>query len=166
MRYRFIDSVLAMDSRGAGTIRACKLYPRSEDYYDGTFRPDGEVPASLVLEAMATTGSLLLASRDRYKTHGVLLKVIRAAFPGRVLAGDRLVVEGSLVAVQAAGSGEAAAADFGVAQVALQSLVEETRVAEADLLFLCVPMVWSFGSRHVQVLTDLLELIGLADTRP
>lgn len=166
MRYVLIDRVLAIDSRGAGTIRACKLFPRSEDYYDGTFRPEAEVPASLVLEAMATTGSLLLASRDRYETHGVLLKVSRATFPGRVLAGDRAIVEGRLVAVQPTGSAEAGAADFGVAQVALRSLVEERLVAEADLLFLCVPMAWSFGARHVQVLTDLLDLVGLADTRP
>lgn len=166
MRYRFIDRVLAVDARGAGTIRACKLFPHSEDYYDGTFRREGEVPSSLLLEAMAMTASLLLCIRDRYQTHGVLLKVVRAAFPGRVLGGDRMIVDGVLTALQPPAGGEGSAAGLGMAQVLLRSRVEETPVAEADLLFVCVPMAWSFGPRHVQVLTDLLELIGLADARP
>ncbi len=165
MRYRFIDRLLAVDAHGVGTIRASKLFPRSEDYYDGTFRAEGEVPSSLLLEAMATTGSLLLAIRDRWETHGVLLKVNQAAFARRVLAGDRVIVEGAVGAIQSRAGGEDGA-NFAVAQVLLHCHVEETAVAEADLLFLCVPMAWSFGARHVQVVTELLELIGLADARP
>lgn len=165
MRYRFIDRIMAVDARAA-TIRACKVFPRSEEYFDGTFRREAEVPSSLVLEAMATAASLLLASRSRYEAHGILLKVSRAAFLRPVLAGDRMIVDAELRAVQGNWNLEAGAAGSGMAQIVARSRVEELPVAEADLLFLCVPMAWSLGSGFEREVTDLLDLIGAADTRP
>jgi 3-hydroxymyristoyl/3-hydroxydecanoyl-(acyl carrier protein) dehydratase len=165
MRYRFIDRILAVDA-AAGTIRTCKVFPRSEDYLDGTFRREGEVPVSLVLEALAAAGSLLLAIRGGYHAHGVLLKIGRAAFPRRVRGGDRLTVEAGIRAVQALGNGEADRPGTEMAELAARGRVDDVLVVEAEFLFLCVPMAWSFGPGHAQVLTELLELIGLADARP
>jgi 3-hydroxymyristoyl/3-hydroxydecanoyl-(acyl carrier protein) dehydratase len=165
MRYRFIDRVLSVDP-GAGTIRTCKLFPRSEDYLDGTFRLDAEVPPSLVLEALAAAGALLLAIRTRYDGHGILLKVPRAVFPRTVRGGDRMTVEAEIGELQGVGGGGAATQGPGMAQMCARARVEDALVAEADLLFLCVSGAWSLGPGHAQVVTDLLDLIGMADARP
>jgi 3-hydroxymyristoyl/3-hydroxydecanoyl-(acyl carrier protein) dehydratase len=166
VRYRFLDRILAHDARGAGTLRACKLFPASEDYFDGTFRSAREVPASLVLETMATAGSLLLAVRSEFLAHGILLKVARARFAHGVRSGDRLVVEAALTATQDVGGGEPGAPGAGMASVEVRARVEAAPVAEAELLFLSVPMVWSFGADCEREVTDLLELIGASDPRP
>jgi hypothetical protein len=167
MRYRFIDRVLAVDARGAGTIRTSKVFPWSEDYLEGTFRRAGEVPASLVLEALAAAGSLLLAVRTGWRAHGVLLKVARAEFPRPVSAGDPLTVDVGIRGVQGDCGAEGwAEPGTGMAQLRAEGRVGEAVVVAADLLFLCVPMAWSFGPEADRVVTELLELIGLADARP
>ncbi len=162
MRYRFIDRVLAVDAHGAGTIRTSKAFARSEEYLEGTFRRAGEVPASLVLEAMAAAASLLLAVRSRYRTHGVLLKVARAEFAPPPSAGERLTIEAAIRAVQDARD----ASEPGMAEITATCRTEERTVGSAELLFLCVPMAWSFGPEADRVVSELLELIGLADARP
>jgi hypothetical protein len=53
-----------------------------------------------------------------------------------------------------------------MAQLAACGRVGESAVVTADLLFLCVPMAWSFGPEADRVVAELLELIGLADARP
>src|SRR5512138_2641521 len=148
MRYRFIDAVLAVDAHGAGTIRTAKAFPHSEDYLDGTFRPAGEVPASLVLEAMAAAGSLLLAVRARWRSHGVLLKIAQARCSRPVVAGDRLVVEATIRGLQDGEGGSVPEPAPGIARVGARGVVEGALVAEADFLFLAVPMQWSFVPRH------------------
>ncbi len=166
MRYRFIDAIVAVDAHGAGTIRTAKAFARSEEYLEGTFRRAGEVPASLVLESMAAAGSLLLAVRSRWRAHGVLLKVARAGFFRAAGAGDRLTIDAAIRDLQGDWDGEPSAPGFGMAQVAATAAVGGARVAEADFLFVGVPMRWSFGRRHEQVVAELLELIGRADARP
>jgi 3-hydroxymyristoyl/3-hydroxydecanoyl-(acyl carrier protein) dehydratase len=168
MRYRFIDRVLAVDAQGPGTIRTSKVFPWSEDYLEGTFRRAGEVPSSLVLEALAAAGSLLLAVRTRWRAHGVLLKVARAEFRRPVSAGDPLIVEVAIRGLQGDCGAEATSTEpeAGMAQLTARGVVGQTAVVAADMLFLCVPMAWSFGPEADRVVTELLELIGLADARP
>lgn len=167
MHYHFADRILEIDAHGVGTITTRKIFPWSEDYLDGTFRREGEVPSSLVLEAMTSASALLLSIRSRYRAHALLLKVNQATFGQPVSAGDQLMVRGRLVATSGNWNAEPGAdQDMGMAQTSAEGLVDGSRVAEADILFLCIPLAWTFGSRLEDVITDILEGLGLADARP
>lgn len=167
MRYLFADRILEIDAHGAGTITTAKAFVRTEEYFDGTFRPRNQVPSTLVLETMATAGSFLLTAMSRYQAQGLLMKVNRADFPHPVLAGEQMVVRARVVGTQG-GWGRAEISDepFGVAEVRAECLVNDRRVADAVLMFLGLPMDWTFGPRQEDVLTGILELLGYVDTRP
>jgi hypothetical protein len=167
MHYKFVDRILEIDAQGGGTIAACKTFPRTEDYFDGTFRRQGEVPTSLILEAIASASSFLLIVRSRYRAMGLLLKLARARFARPLLAGDRLVVRSRIAAIQGDWSDPTVAPqDLGIAEIHSQGIVGGVLAAETEALYLCIPMVWVFGSRKEEVLTSALELLGCADARP
>ena len=166
MHYQCADRILEIDA-DAGKIVLLKTFPRTEDCFNGTFRQATEVPSSLVLETMASAGALLLAIRSQYRANALLLKVNWAAFPQPVLAGASLTVRSSLTATQGDWTGTADAGQaVGMGQTLAKGFVGEKQVAEADLLFLCVPMAWLLGSRRDQTLTHYLDLLGIADARP
>jgi 3-hydroxymyristoyl/3-hydroxydecanoyl-(acyl carrier protein) dehydratase len=167
MRYRFADRILEIDAHGAGVLSAAKSFPRTDEFFDGTFRRENEVPSSLVLECMASAGSFLLTVKSRYRTHALLLKVNRAAFARPVLAGDRMIVRSRVVGTQGDWSGPEARPDAsGVAEVHARCRVEGREVADAALLFLCVPLSRTLGARAEEIVNGMLELLGFGETRP
>ena len=166
MHYQCADRILEIDA-AAGEIVLLKTFPRTEDCFNGTFRQANEVPSSLVLETMASAGALLLTIRSQYRANALLVKVNRATFPQPVLAGAALIIRLSLTATQGNWTGTAGAGQaVGMAQTVARGFVGDGQVAEADLLFLCVPMAWLLGSRMDQILTHYLDLLGIADARP
>lgn len=166
MHYQFADRVREIDADEAGTIVLAKTFPRTEDFFDGTFRPANEVASSLVLETMASAGALLLTIRSRYRANALLLKVNRATFPRPVRAGEELIVRLRLTAIQGDWTGTAGPAQVGMAQTLARGFVGETAVAEAEFVFVCVPMAWLLGSQGDKALIHYLDLLGLADARP
>jgi 3-hydroxymyristoyl/3-hydroxydecanoyl-(acyl carrier protein) dehydratase len=167
MHYHFADRILEIDACGAGTITTRKTYPRTEDYFDGTFRLEHEVPSSLLVETMASAGALLLSIRSRYQAHALLLKVNKAHFMRPVCAGDQVTAHSRIVSTQGNWNAVAGPDQFvGVAQTLGQIFVDESLVAEADILFLCIPLAWTFGSRMEDIITNILDFLGLADARP
>ncbi len=164
MRYRFIDRIPAIDAV-AGTITAVKNFPRTAEYYDGTFRRESEVPNSLILEAVAATCSFLLLVKSGYAALGLLLKVNRADFPKRLQAGERLLIEARIAGVQGQ-LNAIAAPDFAIAEIHANASSDGERVASSIMLFVCLPMPLIFGERHREILDDSLELLGLRDERP
>jgi len=167
MRYLFIDRVLEIDAHGGGTITISKAFPRSEEYFDGTFRRQDEVPSSLILETMATAGSSLLTARSRYQAHALLLKVGRAAFRRPAHAGDRLVVRSRLAGIQGDWARPDAPPDsFPLAEVHAQAFVGADPVADAAMLFVCLPLALTLGPAREGALADILELLGYTDSRP
>ncbi len=167
MRYLFIDRILAIDAHGGGTITISKAFPRSEEYFDGTFRRQGEVPSSLLLETMATAGSCLLTVRSRYQAHALLLKVNRAAFRRPARAGDRVVVRSRLAGIQGDWARPDQTADaVPLAEVHAEAFVGAESVADAALLFVCLPLALTLGARWEEALAGILELLGYTDSRP
>jgi 3-hydroxymyristoyl/3-hydroxydecanoyl-(acyl carrier protein) dehydratase len=167
MRYRFVDRILEIDAHGLGTITTSKAFARSEEFFDGTFRRQEEVPSLLVLEAMAAAGSFLLTVKSRYQIHALLLKVNRAAFLRPVLAGDQLIVRSRLAGFQGDWDrADASGAVFGVAEVQAECTVGTDPAADAALLFVGLPLSRTLGGRRNEVLTGMLELLGYVDTRP
>lgn len=167
MRYLFIDRVLEIDAHGSGTIATSKTFPRSEEYFDGTFRREDEVPSSLILESMATAGSSLLTIKSRYRAHALLLKVNRAVFRRSVRAGDRVVVRSRLADLQGEwGRPDGPADAFPLAEVHAQAFVGTDPVADASLFFICLPLALTLGPRQEVALAGILELLGYTDNRP
>ena len=167
MRYLFIDRILEIDAHGGGTITTAKAFPRSEEYFDGTFRGRNEVPSSLVLETMATAGSSLLTIKSRYQAHALLLTVHRAAFRRPIHAGDRVVVRARLTDIQGDWAPpDAPRAAFPLAEVHAQAFVGADAVADAALFFVCLPLALTLGARREKALAGILELLGYTDSRP
>jgi len=167
MRYLFADRILQIDAHGAGTIATSKAFARTEEYFEGTFRPQGEVPSSLILEAMATAGSFLLTVKSRYQAHALLLKVGRAVFRHPVLAGESVVVRSQVMNAQGDWSQtDLSAGALGLAEVAAQCFVGAESVAEATLFFVGLPLARTLGPRHGELLRGILELLGYTDSRP
>jgi len=167
MRYLFIDRILEIDAHGGGTITTSKAFPRSEAYFDGTFRRQDEVPSSLILETMATAGSSLLTVRSRYQAHALLLKVNRAAFQRPAHAGDRVIVRARLVDFQGEWDRPDGPADaFPLAEVHAGAFVGDEPVAEAALFFVCLPLALTLGPGREAALAGILELLGYTDSRP
>jgi 3-hydroxymyristoyl/3-hydroxydecanoyl-(acyl carrier protein) dehydratase len=167
MRYLFIDRVLEIDAHGGGTITISKAFPRSEEYFDGTFRRPDDVPSSLILETMATAGSSLLTAKSRYQAHALLLKVERAAFRRPAHAGDRVVVRSRLAGTQGDWARPDAPADsFPLAEVHAQAFVGADVVADSVLLFVGLPLALTLGPRREEALAGILELLGYTDGRP
>jgi len=161
MRYQFVDRILHVDANAAAAIETLKTFPRGEDYFDGTFRPEDEVPSSLLLESMAFAGAVLLCLRSDYRLQGVLLKVNQAAFMRPVLADQQVIVRSRLAAVQGEWTGQLVSDQAPrLAQTLGQCFVGESQVAEADLLFLGVPLDVTLGSRKEEVLAAIKELVA------
>lgn len=165
MRYRFVDRVLRVDAQGEGTIATVKTFPRTEDYFDGIIRYPHEVPSSLLLESMAFAGALLLCIRSNYTTQGILLKVNRATFPSPVVAGDQVTVRSRLVAIQGSWTSEPGRQqDVGMAQMLAQCFVGGNQVAEADILFLGVPLEKTLGSHMEEIVASVRDLVTQAES--
>jgi 3-hydroxymyristoyl/3-hydroxydecanoyl-(acyl carrier protein) dehydratase len=167
MRYLFADRILQIDAHGAGTIATSKAFARTEEYLEGTFRAQGEVPASLILETMATAGSFLLTVKSCYRAHALLLKVKRAGFRRPVFAGESVLAHSQVVELQGDWSHPGMSAEsLGLAEVAARCFVGGEPVADATLFFLGLPLARTLGPRHEELLKGILELLGYMDGRP
>lgn len=156
MNYRFVDRILFLDAEGEGRIETLKAFPRTEDCLDDTFRGASMVPPSLVLETLAFSGALLLMARYGYRILALLLKVEEARFWKTVRAHDQVLARSRLIGVQ----GEVPEA-VRVAKCVGEVLVGREMVAEARLLFLCVPLeavVGQHGRLHLSRLRERLQL--------
>ena len=160
MRYRFTDRILAIDY-GAATIRTCKTFPRTEEYYAGPFRADAEVPFSLILESMASSAAIFLIVRSGYRVHPLLLKIGRAGATQAVWAGERMTVDAQIVATQ--GDWLAASGAVGTVQAVVESRVDGQPRAEAEMLYFCLPMVWSLGPQMPKSVREFQEIFDLVE---
>lgn len=163
MQYQFVDQVLHLDAHMAGTVETVKTFLPGEDYFDGTFRDQDEVPSSLLLESMAFAGALLLCVRSGYTLLGVLLKVNQAIFAYPAVAGERVAVRSRLVATQGDwAGGPGSDQPPRLAQMLAECHVGEKQLAQVDLLFLGVPLEITLGSHKEEILAKLMKLVAAA----
>jgi len=159
MNYHFVDRVLFLDAEGEGRIETLKTFPRTEDCLDDTFRDISVVPPSLLLETLAFSGALLLMARYGYRILALLLKVEEARFLKTVKVYDRVFARSRFTGVQ----GEVPGA-VGVAKCVGEVLVDREIVAEARVLFLCVPLAAVVGPHGRLPFSRLLERLPVPPT--
>lgn len=134
MKFRFLDRIVSFEPDGRGKMVTSKTFPRTEDYLDGPFHAPGTIPGSLILETMASSAGRLIHEASRSRAFALIAKVEEARFLLPVMAGEEIFVRSELLAMQDP-SGEA----VGLARSLSRALAGEKIVAEARIVFLCVP---------------------------
>jgi hypothetical protein len=131
MRYRFIDEIVALDTREPAAIEVRKTFAPGDDALSGPLGPH-RVPNSLLLELLAMTGGhLVFHCLDRARLP-LLLKVQECGFDGSVRPGMILRARASLNGLDRASEPTV------VAETSGEVLADGARVAAARLLFVCV----------------------------
>ena len=131
MRYRFVDKVVALTLDGHPRIEVEKTFHGDDDVFTGPSGP-GRVPASMLLELMATTGGHLVFHSLGGRRLPLLLKVPACRFEGAAGPGVALCARADLVGVSAIGDGAS------VAEASAAVVLGEERLASGTLLYLCV----------------------------
>ncbi len=134
MKFRFLDEVVSFDQDGSGKIVTVKTFSRTEDYLEGPFHPPSRIPSSLVLETIAASGGRLIEVVSQDNAFGILLRVEEAHFFSPVGPGDQVLVRSELLGIQ-----DQRGQSIGLARTQGQAFVEDKPVAEACIVFLCVP---------------------------
>lgn len=131
MAYRFVDEIVSLTLDGVPRIEVMKRFDAGDDVFSGPEGPDG-VPASMLLELMATTGGHLVFRHLGERRLPLLLKVPECCFEGRARPGERLR------AVAVLGGVSSVDDETSVAEAETQVYVETARIANARLMFVCV----------------------------
>jgi 3-hydroxymyristoyl/3-hydroxydecanoyl-(acyl carrier protein) dehydratase len=131
MRYRFIDTVVALDLGERPRVSVEKTFAAGDDAFSGITGAD-RVPNSLVLELMAMTGGHLLWHRLEGRRLPLLLKVQQARFTGVARPDERLQSSAELLGVREEGRGVM------VAEAGTDVSANGRSVAAGRLLYVCV----------------------------
>ena len=134
MRFRFLDGVVSSSLDGKGEIVTEVTFPGFEDYLGGPFHSPAQVPFTIVLEAMAASAGRLIEVVSDDRAFGIMVKVEEANFISPVVGGDRMKVRSELLGIQDK-SGE----KVGMARTRAWALVKDRSVADASIIFLCLP---------------------------
>ena len=132
MKFRFLDRVVSSNS--TGEIITEVTFPVSEDYVSSLFHAPGQVPFSIVLEAMAASAGRLIEVVSDDRAVALMIKVDEASFISPVNGGDRMEVRSELLGIQDK-SGE----KVGLARAKAFASVGARSVADASITYLCVP---------------------------
>jgi 3-hydroxyacyl-[acyl-carrier-protein] dehydratase len=127
-RYPFllVDRILELDL-AKGIIIGQKNLTINEAFFQGHFPDAPLMPGVLILEALAQTGGILVHLLDNRGKVAVLLGVDKAKFRRPVKPGDVLILKASVLHVSSKGG-----------RVAAEAMVNDIKVAEADLSFALV----------------------------
>lgn len=130
MRYRFVDRIVAFDPGPPQALTITKTFPAGDDCFTGPL-PDA-VPASLLIETLATAGGHLIRRVLGAGRLPLLLKVEAASDIGAVRPGEPVVAK--VVLRGTGGSGEPTM----VAQAEGEASVNGRPVLRCRLLYACV----------------------------
>lgn len=144
MRFRFLDGVVAAGSQENGKIVTEVTFPLSEDYVGAPFHDPAQVPFTIVLEALAASGGRLIEVVTANKAVAMMVKVEEAKFLSGVKAGERLLVHSKVLGLQ-----DSTGEKVGMARTFCHGVVDERPVAEANIVYLCLPT--KLTRRHSEV---------------
>jgi len=132
MRFRFLDRVVSSEPEGGIVTEV--TFPGSEDYVGAPFHNPGEVPATIVLEAMAASAGRLIEVVSRDRAVGLMIKVEEARFLAHVAGGDCMKVRSELIGMQ-----DKSGQSVGLARTRGWASIGDKAVAEASIVYLCLP---------------------------
>lgn len=95
MRWILIDRILKIDK--GRSLRALKNISLAEDYLQGHFPGFPVMPNSLIIEALAQSGGILVGHLRNFKNKVILAKIEKAEFPKMVRPGDQLILEVEII---------------------------------------------------------------------
>ncbi|HRZ86823.1 MAG TPA: 3-hydroxyacyl-ACP dehydratase FabZ family protein [bacterium] len=158
MRWIHIDKIVAMEK--GKSARAVKNVSIGEDYLTDHFPTYPIMPHSLLIEALAQTGGILVGYTLDFKEKIILAKIESAVFSDVIRAGDQVTLDAQIVELRDEGSriaGTAAVNGREVAQVSIMyvNLKSGRNVPEDNFVF-----TWEFLSLlklHEVVPLDMLR---------
>jgi 3-hydroxymyristoyl/3-hydroxydecanoyl-(acyl carrier protein) dehydratase len=131
MRYRFVDEIVSLALDGIPRIEVAKRFDRDDDVFGGP-QGAGRVPESMLLELMAMTGGHLIHRHLGRSRLPLLLKVPECRFEGVASTGDELRAVATIRGVASVADGTS------VAEAETAVSVEDTTIARATLMFVCI----------------------------
>lgn len=146
MNYHFLDQVVSFNPEGGGRIVTVKTFLTDGDYLEGPFHSPAEIPSSIVLESMAQSAGRLIEAVSQNRAYGIMLKVQKAQFFFPVAPGNRLLVHSEMLGMQ-----DQKGEWLSLAETESRAVVEDRDVAQARLIFLCVPTKRQVGIANVDL---------------
>ncbi len=131
MRYRFIDEILAFDTRAGRRIEVAKMFAPGGDELSGPAGP-GRVPNSLMVELLAMTGGRLLFERLEGQRLPLLAKVRAVAFHEAVGPGVPLRAVAEVTGIADVAPGVSSA------EIKGEIFAGPRRLTTGTLFYLCV----------------------------
>ena len=102
MRWIWIDKFVAFDSgKRAVAVKAISL---AEDYLHDLYPDFPIMPHSLIVEAMAQTGGMLVGEAERFEQKVILAKISRATFHRLIRPGETITFEAEIEQINAIGA--------------------------------------------------------------
>ena len=95
MRWILIDRILKIDK--GRSLRALKNISLGEDYLQDHFPGLPVMPNSLIIEALAQSGGILVGHLRNFKNKVILAKIEKAEFSKMVRPGDQLILEVEII---------------------------------------------------------------------
>ena len=95
MRWILIDRILKIDK--GRSLQALKNISLGEDYLQDHFPGFPIMPNSLIIEALAQSGGILVGHLHNFKDKVILAKIEKAEFPKMVRPGDQLILEAEII---------------------------------------------------------------------
>ena len=95
MRWILIDRILKIDK--GRSLQALKNISLGEDYLQDHFPGFPIMPNSLIIEALAQSGGILVGHLHNFKDKIILAKIEKAEFPKMVRPGDQLILEVEII---------------------------------------------------------------------
>lgn len=95
MRWILIDRILEIDK--GRKARALKNISLGADYLEDHFPGFPVMPNSLIIEALAQTGGILVGQLHNFKRKVILAKIEKAEFLKMVRPGDQLILEAEII---------------------------------------------------------------------
>jgi len=134
MKFPFVGQVISSDMENGGWIITEVTFPTSEDYLEGPFHTPGQVPFTIIIEAMAGSAGRLIGMMSEDNLIAMMVKVEKADMLVPVAAGERMLVRSELLGIQ-----DTTGEKIGFARASIQAVVSDRPVADARISFLCVP---------------------------
>ncbi|MDP8263546.1 MAG: 3-hydroxyacyl-ACP dehydratase FabZ family protein [Candidatus Ancaeobacter aquaticus] len=125
MRWLHIDKITQLEK--GKSARAVKNVSIGEDYITDHFPTYPVMPNSLLIEALAQTGGILLGYTLDFKEKIILAKIEHAVFHELICAGDQVVLDAEIDELREEG-----------ARIMGTAKVNDKEVARVSIMFVCL----------------------------
>lgn len=153
MRWIHIDKITAMEK--GKSAQAVKNVSIGEDYLTDHFPTYPIMPHSLLIEALAQTGGILVGYTYDFKEKIILAKIESAVFTDIIRAGDQVILDANIVELRDEGS-----------RITGRARVNGKEVAQVNLMYVCLKSGEHVPEDNFVFTWEFLSLLKLHEVVP